>query len=118
MAIGEVAHVPDDVEAASQPPAGRTKANAVNPARKQDAPPFQRHEFSRCSVRFPGMRPARSPADPRKRDQRPSLASTGKSRQVPETRAACAVRNLFVFQGREGVAKTTYPRHLRISLCF
>ena len=32
-AIGEVAHVPDDVEAASQPPAGRTKANAMNPAR-------------------------------------------------------------------------------------
>src|SRR5208337_1181939 len=57
-AIGEVAHVPDDVEAASQPPAGRTKANALNRARKQDAPPFQRHEFSRCSVRFPGMRPA------------------------------------------------------------
>jgi len=37
---------------------------------------------------------------------------------VPESGAACAVRNLFVFQGREGVAKTTYPRHLRISLCF
>ena len=33
-------------------------------------------------------------------------------------RAVCVVRNPLPFQGREGVAKTTYPRHPRISLCF
>ena len=33
-------------------------------------------------------------------------------------RAECVVWNPLPFQGREGVAKTTYPRQPRISLCF
>ena len=38
--------------------------------------------------------------------------------QVLRKRAACAVRKSFVLRGREGVPKSSYPRHPPFSLCF
>jgi hypothetical protein len=56
--VREVTHVPDNLKTARQPAAGRSKPDALNPARTDDAPSFQSHEFPRCSVRSSGMRPA------------------------------------------------------------
>jgi hypothetical protein len=50
-AVGQVPDVPDDLEPASQPSAGRSESDPLNPAREKDAAPFLSHEISLIRTR-------------------------------------------------------------------